>query len=124
MGRQKKYVWDKKKKKYIMSQPGAKPGKIKRDKQDKNQREHLGRELYKKWSKKNMIKYQSVGEVEDSGVTSKAKDLFNYRKKRIKGGDMDGGAPEGGLHHRSKKISKGRNELKRPEEIMKVDILH
>lgn len=46
------------------------------------------KDLFKKWSKKNQITYQRVGEQENTDVTRKARDLFSYRKKRH-------GGPEG-----------------------------
>jgi len=81
---------DKNKRNYVKRQEGDDKNKGKRrDKEDKLMRDGKSKDLFKKWSKKNQITYQRVGEEENRDITRKARDLFSYRKKRH-------GGPEGG----------------------------
>ena len=102
-------------------------GKLKKDKEDKKMREDHGKKLYKSWSKRNMMSFQTEGEFEDTKITDKAKSMFQNRRNRNffpekeKFDNGKGGNYKGKMGKGSKKI--GKRELKTPNQIFKVHFL-
>lgn len=100
------YFRDKKKKKYVVKQSESKI-KFKKDKEDKTMKDEKGKKTFNMWQKKHKLQYQKVGEIENQDIVNKARELFKHR--RTKGGD-------------GSNKSKGKNEIKRPDQIMKVRV--
>ncbi len=104
---------DKKKKKYVKGTL-TETGDLKKDKEDKLMHKDHGKKLYKNWSKKNRITFQSEGEFEDTNITNRAKNLFqNRRNNRF--------FTEKNPAEFEKSTNKpGKKELKTPNQIYKV----
>lgn len=99
-------------------------GRIKRDKEDKQHQnsknnEQWTRKQLQNWSKKNMIKIQKEGEVEDENVANQAKAMFEKRILKRKGFKFDRDQSQDKVlkYQREHRI---RSELKGAKEIMNV----
>lgn len=117
----KKYVWDKKKRNFVKGKVDE-LGRIKRDKEDKQHQnsknnEQWTRKQLQNWSKKNMIKIQKEGEVEDENVANQAKAMFEKRILKRKGFKFDRDQSQDKVlkYQREHRI---RSELKGAKEIM------
>lgn len=116
---------DTKKKKYVKGTL-TETGKLKKDKEDKNMKEEKGKKLFKKWSKRHMLSFQNDGETEDARLTSKAKNLFqNRRRNNFSSDHQENNENQGGFKNfnRNKgknQKNKGRNELRTPNQMIKV----
>ena len=69
-----------------------------------------------------MMTFQNEGEMEDSNITRKAKDLFRNRRKRnfFPGGQEE---PSGNFDRNKPKMNNrkgGKRELKNPKQMLKV----
>ena len=101
-------------------------GELKKDKEDNQMKKDHGKKMFKTWSKRNMMTFQNEGEMEDSSVTRKAKDLFKNRRKRnfFPGGQenpSDGQFDKNKNKPRMNKKGKGaKRELKNPKQMLKV----
>ena len=80
-------------------------------------KDNRGKKTFTSWSKKNMISYQKVGEIENKSMTERAKKLFTNRRQKYT-------EPVKANNDRFTKNARGRKgtktELKRPDQILKV----
>ncbi|KRX04946.1 hypothetical protein PPERSA_06580 [Pseudocohnilembus persalinus] len=110
LAKQKRNVWDPVKKRYVMGQaPGQKDKKAQQDKEDsKHKNKDMGKKIYEKWQKKNQIRLQKDGELEDQEIMQKAQSSFKQRSLSNKGYRFTKEAP--------KNI---KSELKNEQQILK-----
>ena len=81
-----------------------------------------GKKTFKTWSKRNMMTFQNEGEMEDSSITRKAKDLFKNRRRRNFGQEIP--STEQQYDKNKPKMNKkgkgAKRELKNPKQMLKV----
>lgn len=80
-------IWDKKKRQFIFGKTDE-VGRVVRDNEDKHKNGKKGlvaKEMLKRWEKKNMVKLQKDGEIEDLSLVDRAKGMFKKRTLRQKG---------------------------------------
>lgn len=100
------------KKKYVNSKDNITKFQRK-DREDKLHKEDMSKKILLRWKKKNMIHIQKTGEMEDSKIVDRAKNLYEKRKLVEKGyrftkEDVDN--------------RQAKNEIKKPSQIIKVII--
>jgi len=120
----KKFHRDNKKKKFVNG-TRSETGALKKDKEDQNMKNDHGKKLYKNWSKRNRLTFQNEGEVEDSNLTRKAKDLFrNRRNRRFFPGQEENSYSNNNYDNKTKMNKKGgKQEIKTPKQIFKVILI-
>ena len=79
-----------------------------------------GKKLYKTWSKRHMITFQNEGESEDTNMTSKAKDLFQNRRKQRFLPQKEEKTVTFDKKKFARRKSYGKKEIKTPKQILKV----
>lgn len=98
---------------------------MRKDKEDKFMKEGKNKDLFQKWQKRNHMGYQKVGEMENKEMTSKARQMFSYRKRRYggeEGYNQGGGRYQGGNQGGKGGNNNGRrrgSELKDAGQILK-----
>jgi len=75
-----KLVWDQKKRNFIMGQKDSQGNIIKKNEAGVRVKKGEKMDAYKKWSKKNKIKIQGLGEIENKTVVDNASTFFNDRR--------------------------------------------
>ncbi len=89
-----------------------------------------GKQVFKKWAKKNMLNIQKEGEEENPEMVKRAQGMFENRRNAMKFRSMSirkGGEREdrfqgrGPKKFKNQKQTGARREVKNPAEILKVN---
>ena len=107
-------------------------GRVRKDKEDMFMNKEKGKQVFKKWAKKNMLNIQKEGEEENPEMVKRAQGMFENRRNAMKfrsmkirkGGDADEGfRGRGPKRFNNQRQGGGRREVKNAAEILKVKII-